>query len=134
MIRRAGLETLYSGIDGTTQYMTVFAPTNSGCRSSGLGLKKIQSMDIDLAKHIVKTHATEGSHLAEELQCGSDLPTLDGTFSAHSTMCFKESHAKAQYGFFNDEGDYPMILSPNDLKLCNGYIQPVNKMIRVINF
>lgn len=135
IIQRAGLVELMSGIDGSSiQFMTLFAPTNSGCNSGGLNPAKINAMDPELLRHIVMTHATEGMVSAESLQCGAQLPTLEGTFSVHATKCFATNHAKAQYGFFNDEENYPMILSPNDLELCNGYIQPVNNMVRVINF
>jgi len=134
MIQRAGLQDLFAGIDGTTQFMTLFAPTNKGCKSSGLSTAEIETMDPDLLEHIVKTHATAGKIFAGNLQCGAELPTLEGTFSVHSTKCYTTTHAKAQYGFFNEEDQYPMILSPNDLELCNGLIQPVNNMIRVINF
>ena len=58
---------------------------------------------------------------------------LMGTFAVHSTKCFS-NYAKAQIGFFNNEDDYPMILAPNDIDLCNGYVQPVNNIIRAINF
>lgn len=134
MIQRAGLQDLFAGIDGTTQFMTLFAPTNKGCKSSGLSTAEIETMDPDLLEHIVKTHATAGKITAGSLQCSAELPTLEGTFSVHSTKCYTTTHAKAQYGFFNEEDQYPMILSPNDLELCNGLIQPVNNMIRVINF
>lgn len=135
MIQRAGLRDMFAGIDGVTEFITVFAPTNSGCNSGGLTIDEINSMDANLLKHIVMTHATEGKVRAENLQCEGELPTLKGTFSVHTTKCFRSMHARAQYGFFNvDEGKYPMILSPNNLELCNGYIQPVNNMIRVINF
>jgi hypothetical protein len=134
MVNRAGLQDMFGGIDGTTQFITLFAPTNKGCKIGGLNVNDINSMDKDLLKDIVMTHATAGSVLAEQLQCGAQLSTLEGTFSVHSTKCFLDTHAKAQYGFFNVEDEYPMILSPNDLELCNGLIQPVNNMIRVINF
>ena len=134
MIERAGLVELLDGIDGNTQFVTLFAPTNKGCKASGLGLSQIKTMDQDHLKHIVMTHATDGKITAESLQCGAQLPTLEGTFSVHSTKCFATNNAKAQTGFFNTEDDYPMILAPNNIKLCNGFIQPVNNMIRVINF
>ena len=134
MVNRAELQELFDGIDGITQYITLFAPTNRGCKLRGLGINDINSMDKNLLKHIVMTHATAGSIRAEQLQCGTQYPTLEGTFSVHATKCFVDTHAKAQYGFFNDEDEYPMILAPNNLELCNGLIQPVNHMIRVINF
>jgi len=134
MVKGAELQELFGGIDGTTQFITLFAPTNRGCKLGGLGINDINSMDKNLLKHIVMTHATAGSIQAEQLQCGTQYPTLEGTFSVHSTKCFVDTHTKAQFGFFNDEDEYPMILSPNDLELCNGLIQPVNHVIRVINF
>jgi len=134
MIQRAGLRDLFSGVDGETQFMTLFAPTNSGCKGIGLTIENINSMDEDLLKHIVLTHATNGKVRAENLMCDGELPTLKGTFSVHTTKCYTAEHARAQYGFFNVEGQMPMILSPNNLELCNGLIQPVNNMIRVINY
>eukprot|EP00531_Pseudo-nitzschia_arenysensis_P000859 CAMPEP_0116137144 /NCGR_PEP_ID=MMETSP0329-20121206/12100_1 /TAXON_ID=697910 /ORGANISM="Pseudo-nitzschia arenysensis, Strain B593" /LENGTH=914 /DNA_ID=CAMNT_0003632057 /DNA_START=75 /DNA_END=2819 /DNA_ORIENTATION=+ len=134
IIERAGLVELMDGIDGTTPFLTVFAPTNKGCKSSGLSLAQINSMSTDHLKQIVLTHGTPWKVTAEGLQCDAMLPTLDGSFLSHSTKCFEQTHAKAQVGFFNSEGDYPMILSPNNIELCNGYVQPVNNMLRVVNF
>lgn len=134
MIDRAGLRDLFSGNDVQTPFITLFAPTNQGCNSGGLSLSDINITDQDTLKHIVMTHTTDGEVLSKDLKCDGQLPTLKGTYSVTTTQCYTSEHAKAQYGFFNNEGDYPMILSPKDLKLCNGIIQPVNNLIRAINF
>ena len=91
-------------------------------------------MDPDHLKQIVLTHGTPWKVTAEGLQCDAMLPTLDGSFLSHTTKCFTSTHAKAQVGFFNTEEDYPMVLSPNNIEVCNGFVQPVNNMLRVVNF
>ena len=134
MVERAGLVELLDGIGDNNYLITMFVPTNRGTKSSGLNLEQIDATDIELLKHIVLTHGTAGKIEAQDLQCSAELPTLEGTYSVHSTKCFATTHAKAQVGFFNTDENYPMVLSPNNIELCNGFVQPVNNMLRVINF
>ena len=134
MVERAGLVELLDGSGDYDYLITMFIPTNRGMKSNGLNRDQIDTTDVELLKHIVLTHGTAGKIEAQDLQCDAELPILEGTYSVHSTKCFATTHAKAQIGFFNSYEDYPMVLFPNNIELCNGFVQPVNNMLRVINF
>jgi len=126
LVADVDLTSFFSGNEGGK--VTIFVPTNAAF--DGVDLDE---MPVTTRRNIVLTHLTAGSITAESLVCGQDVKTLLG-MSVSTTQCFEATLGKAQVGFFNDESTVPMILSPNDMELCNGLVQPINNLIRVINF
>ena len=126
LVSDVDLSNFLSGNEGGR--VTLFAPVNSAFNSVDL-----EGLDVDVLRNIVYTHLLAGETTAESLQCGEDSEMLLG-MSVSTTQCYESTLGKAQVGFFNDETCVPMILSPNDITLCNGLVQPINHLIRVINF
>jgi len=138
IIAKVELGDLFDGKDGSM--MTVFAPTDQAFEMAGITPALINNdpnnkyNNADFLQKLLKTHATPGSMMAEDLRCGDSQSTLLGGASTHITKCFADTHGKAQFGFFNSNDAPPMIMSPMDIELCNGLIQPVEHVIKLFNF
>lgn len=136
IIAKVELDDLFEGKDGLL--MTVFAPTDQAFEAIDItpaGIKNDpDTYTTEFLQKLIKTHATRGATMAEDLRCGDSLVTLLGGVSQHTTKCFLDTHGKAQLGFFNSHLEPPMIMSPMDIGLCNGLIQPVDHVIKVFNF
>jgi len=127
----AGLEGTFDGSDGSE--ITVFASTNAGFLNVNLNKAAILAMDSHKLANIIKSLTMTGSVLAEDLVCDGVRSTLLGGTFTTTTKCLTDVHGKAQIGPFNTIGNYPTIMSPDDIGVCNGLVQPVNNVIQVYN-
>jgi len=139
-VTKAGLATLLGGFDvqPSDDIITVYAVINKGMNSAGLTANAIENkMTADALKEILLTHIESGSILADSLACGDQQPTLLG--GTYSTMidCPESANGistKTISGFFNTNNNRATILTPKDIPLCNGLIQPIDHLIKVVQF
>jgi len=140
--QRTGLDELFEGIDnnydtdndGISDVITVYAPVNSGMEDVGLTQENIETMDVNALRNILKTHITNGFISTQELICDSHQPTILGGASLTKIECIDIDGmlTKSMMGFFNiDATKRPIILSPTDIELCNGYVQPIDHVIQM---
>jgi len=140
--QRTGLDELFEGMnqqydtdnDGIADVITVYAPVNAGMEDVGLTQETIQTMDVYQLRNILKTHITNGFISTQELVCDSHQPTVLGGASQTKIECVDIDGmlTKSMMGFFNiDATKRPIILSPTDIELCNGYVQPIDHVIQM---
>jgi hypothetical protein len=138
-VNKAGLATLLGGFDvqASDDIITVYAVTNDGMNSAGLTEVVIdRTMTAEILKEILLTHMQSGSITADSLICDDQQPTLLG--DTYSTMihCPESANGistKTISGFFNTKTNRATILSPKDIELCNGLIQPLDHLIMVVS-
>jgi hypothetical protein len=136
-INEAGLATLLGGFDvqAPADIITVYAVTNEGMTSAGLTANVIESTSAETLKEILLTHMQSGSITADSLLCDDQQSTLlVGTYSTmiHCPRSANGIGTKTVSGFFNTYDNMPTILSPKDIELCNGLIQPIDNLIMVV--
>ena len=147
-IHRAGTTRLFSGVDindnmDSTTTLTLFVPVNEAMEEAGLTFDTIEEIDDETLQNIIKSHIMIGSIKVEDLICGDQYESmLASTLWENSPVygksllkvdCMKnlESNTKTIGGFYNTGfKNQPTMLSPNDISLCNGYIQPINGIIQ----
>jgi len=138
-LQKTGLDKLLEGInnnnnnDDVSDVITVYAPVNSGMEKVGLTRENIEMMDVDELRDILKTHITTGFISTEELVCDTHRPTLLGGASLTKIECVDIDGVltKSIMGFFNFDTTRPILLSPTDIELCNGYVQPIDHVIQI---
>ena len=114
--------------------ITLFAPTNAAFTAAGITESTIESWDANLLlNQILRTHIAPGKFSAFDLQCDSQLSMLLKTTTTQCATA-RANNGKAQTGAFNTDDDLPMILTPNNIEACNGFIQPISNIIRSIQF
>ena len=135
-IKRAGYVRFFGGVH-TDDVVTFYAPTNVGMLEAGLDLEKIEAMDDLKLRRILKSHIMEGAILAERLDCDTYYESMNDESSlGEQELLYVECHeieetkAKTISGFYNDNLNLPVLMKPNDLPFCNGFIQPINQVIR----
>jgi hypothetical protein len=137
-VNKAGLATLLGGFDvqAPDDIITVYAVTNDGMNSAGLTADVIEFSIAETLKEILLTHMQSGSITADSLMCDDQQPTLlGGTYSTmiHCPVSANGISTKTISGFFNTETNRATILSPKDIELCNGLIQPLDHLIMVVS-
>jgi len=139
-IQQAGL-TFLGGIttDADTSIITLFATTNEGMEDAGLTLDTIETMDTTKLINILKNHILTGEKKAEELICDESYttispsnPLIPSTSSSVDIQCIEIMGIKTKTvsGPNNTFLNRPTILSPDNIVLCNGIVQPIDHAIR----
>ena len=139
---------LFSGVDingnlDSTTTFTLFVPVNEAMEEAGLTFDNIEEIDDETLQNIIKSHIMIGSMKNEDLLCGEqyesmlsstigeDNPVYSQTLLKVDCMTILESKTKSISGFYNtDLKNQPTMLSPNDIRLCNGYVQPIGHIIQ----
>ena len=129
-------------LDSTTTF-TLFVPVNEAMVEAGLTFDTIEEMADETLQNIIKSHIMIDSMKVEDLSCGDQYEsmlssTIGKDNSAYSQSLLKvdcmeilESETKSISGFYNtDLRNQPTILSPYDISLCNGYVQPIDHIIQ----
>jgi len=133
---KAGLSRLLGGIDVQVEneIITLYAPINTGMIAAGYTSESIASMSTSKLEDMLKFHITRGSVTAVQLVCGDHQSTLLGGASSINIECRETNGftSKIVTGFFNDETNTPTILSPNDIELCNGMVQPLDHVMKML--
>ena len=147
-IHRVGMTRLFSGadingnLDSTTTF-TLFVPVNEAMVEAGFTFDTIKEIDIETLQNIIKSHIMIGSMKVEDLICGAqyesmlsstigeDNPVYSQTLLKVDCLTILKSKTKSISGFYNtDLKNQPKMLSPNDIRLCNGYVQPIDHIIQ----
>jgi len=138
-VNKAGLATLLGGFDvqASDSIITVYVVTNDGMNSAGLTENVIDNtITADKLKELLLTHMQSGSITADSLICDDQQPTLLGGTSSTMIHCPESANGvstKTISGFFNTDNNRATILSPKDIELCNGLIQPLDHLIKVVS-
>ena len=129
-------------MDSTTT-LTLFVPVNEAMEEAGLTFDTIEEIDDETLQNIIKSHIMIGSIKVEDLICGDqyesmlsstigeDNPVYSQTLLKVDCMTILESTTKSISGFHNTDLKHrPTMLSPNDISLCNGYVQSIDHIIQ----